>query len=443
MCDSRPMVAIGMRRPIFSLIFFLAIGLSTLAAAQDREWKVPAGGNTFRLAPDFKHRGLKRDGLLTWADSSEVFAIYFRVDRAAELQLGFVARVPRGLSQLRVAVADQEFQLERDNREFAEHGIGTVQVSEPCYVRVELQGLERSGDVFAEIRELIVRSTTSDLQLTCVSTNDGNMFYWGRRGPSVHLRYSVPRNVEIEYAYSEITVAPGDDPIGSYFMANGFAEGYFGIQVNSELERRVLFSVWSPFKTDNPRDIPEDQRVTLLARGPDVKTGEFGNEGSGGQSYLVYPWEAGKTYRFLTRVVPDGQGNTEYTSWFGDKSAGEWRLIASFRRPKTDTSLKGFHSFLENFDPTTGHLQRRGQHQNVWVRDTEGNWHECLSARFSVDATGGGGHRLDFTGGADGKSFFMRNCGFFSDTGKPGEMFERQSSAEERPQIDFDSLPMK
>ena len=31
-------------------------------------------------------------------------------------------------------------------------------------------------------------------------------------------------------------------------MANGFGEGYFGIQVNGPNERRVLFSVWSPFK---------------------------------------------------------------------------------------------------------------------------------------------------------------------------------------------------
>jgi hypothetical protein len=47
----------------------------------------------------------------------------------------------------------------------------------------------------------------------------------------------------------EITVPVGQDPIGSYFMANGFGEGYFGFQVNSKTERRVLFSVWSPFRT--------------------------------------------------------------------------------------------------------------------------------------------------------------------------------------------------
>ncbi len=61
--------------------------------------------------------------------------------------------------------------------------------------------------------------------------------------------------------------------IGSYFMANGFGQGYFGIQVNSASERRILFSVWSPFSTNNPREIPDDQRITLLKKGEPVHAG--------------------------------------------------------------------------------------------------------------------------------------------------------------------------
>jgi hypothetical protein len=172
-----------------------------------------------------------------------------------------------------------------------------------------------------------------------------------------------------------------------------------------------------------------------------VRTGAFGNEGSGGQSFLVYPWKTGRPYRFLTQVVPNGDGSTTYTSWFGDKRADEWRLIASFRRPKTTTMLRRFHSFLENFDPRTGHQARRGEHRNVWVRDVAGNWHELLAARFTVDATGGKGHRLDFTGGADGTAFFLGNGGFFTGAVRPGTVFTRASAAADRPTIAFDKLP--
>jgi hypothetical protein len=257
----------------------------------------------------------------------------------------------------------------------------------------------------------------------------------------VHLRYTVPANRPLQYAYSEITVPVGEDPIGSYFMANGFSEGYFGIQVNAPEERRVLFSVWSPFQTDNPKEIPEDQRIVSLAKGPQVRVGEFGNEGSGGQSYLVYPWEAGTTYRFLTEVRPDGEGNTIYTSWFGNKAENEWRLIASFRRPQTDTHLRGFHSFLENFSPTFGYRERRGFYGNVWVRDTEGKWHVCRQARFSVDATGRGDHRLDFAGGAVDATFFLRNGGFFDEMVPAGATFHRDVRDDGPPQIAFDALP--
>jgi hypothetical protein len=155
----------------------------------------------------------------------------------------------------------------------------------------------------------------------------------------------------------------------------------------------------------------------------------------------VYPWKAGRSYRFLTEVKPDGKGNTIYTSWFGDKSKGEWRLIASFRRPKTNTNLRGFHSFLESFSPTHGFIGRRALYGNVWVCDIAGKWHECTSARFSVDPTGGGRHRLDFIGGAKGGHFYLRNCGFFDGTGRPGATFKRASAVDEQPEIKFTELP--
>src|SRR5690606_16285439 len=168
-------------------------------------------------------------------------------------------------------------------------------------------------------------------------------FHWGRRGPSVHMNYRLPDNIDAEWFYNEVTVPEGEDVEGSYFMANGFGEGYFGIQVNSPSERRVLFSVWSPFATDDPKSIPEDQKIKLLKKGTDVYTGEFGNEGSGGQSILRYNWKAGMEQKFLLHVVPDDSTHTIYTAYFFDHDKNNWKLIASFRRPKLATYLKRPH----------------------------------------------------------------------------------------------------
>ena len=267
--------------------------------------------------------------------------------------------------------------------------------------------------------------------------------YWGRRGPSVHLGFSPPAGKDIEYFYNEIFVPPGEDVLYSYFMACGFSDGYFGIQVNSPSERRVLFSVWSPYKTQNPRDIPADMRVTCLRQGSDVHVGEFGNEGSGGQSYLRYPWVAGKPHRFLLQTRPDGRGNTVYTAYFFPSEAEKWQLIASFQRPKTDHWLRGPHSFLENFSPGMGWRSRRGEFRNQWVRDTAGQWHPLTQARFTCDATGRAGVRLDYAGGvtSDRRGFFLQNCGFFNDTTPVDSHHTRQHDfSAAPPDIDFAAL---
>ena len=80
--------------------------------------------------------------------------------------------------------------------------------------------------------------------------------------------YSVPSEAgAIEWFYNEVTVPVHNDIEGSYFMATGFDGGYFGIQVNSSTERRVLFSIWSAYKTDDPSAIPADYKVTCLKAG--------------------------------------------------------------------------------------------------------------------------------------------------------------------------------
>ncbi len=104
--------------------------------------------------------------------------------------------------------------------------------------------------------------------LTYVVDNSGSYFHWGRRGASDHLSYIASSAKNISYYYSEINVPVGYDPIGSYYMANGFGQGYFGIQVNSAVERRVLFSVWSGYVTNDPSQIPNDYTVLLNRSGP-------------------------------------------------------------------------------------------------------------------------------------------------------------------------------
>jgi len=409
------------------LTLFTAASCLSTGAVECGDWRVPFGGNAFRTAPVPGNGNLRASGL-NLENPDDVWSVYVHVDRPAQLELRLDATADRS-STVRVDCGDNTFTPALSASAQEPAALGQVAASGPGYLRFDFRGVTKAGDSFGTLRNLLISSITPELNVSFVRDNQGNMFYWGRRGPSVHLRYNVPPNVTLEYAYSELLVPEEEDQVGSYFMANGFEEGYFGMQVNSETERRILFSVWSPYKTDDPRKIPESQRVLTVARGDGIHVGEFGNEGAGGQSYLVHPWKAGVTCRFLTRVQQAEDNFTVYTSWFSESPDAPWRLIASFRRPNTQTSLTGFHSFLENFNPATGHLSRRVEYRNVHVRDTNGNWHACTAARFSTDATGSQKHRLDFAGGVGADHFFLQNCGFSNSSTKPGSRFELNLSA--------------
>ncbi|SEA92715.1 protein of unknown function [Flavobacterium gillisiae] len=250
--------------------------------------------------------------------------------------------------------------------------VGSWKIDKEGYVAIVIKGIKKTGTSFSAISSLNVSSDSFDGKFAYVPNNEGDFYHWGRRGPSVHLNFQVPENINAEWYYNEVTVPVGEDKIGSYFMANGFGEGYFGIQVNSDKERRVLFSVWSPFSKDDPASIPESHKIKLLRKGINVTTGEFGNEGSGGQSYLKYNWIAGNTYKFLLRGIPQGNNSTNYTAYFFAPELGQWKLIASFNRSQTNTYLKRFHSFLENFIPAQGDFSRLVLFSNQWYCDDKG-----------------------------------------------------------------------
>lgn len=421
-----------------SLAAALFLGSATIQA---ETWEVPLGGNAYVTKQEAQGQDrIENAGLRQWRGKDTVISIFFRAEKPAKLDLSLRLKVPEGESVIRAKAGGRTYEKKISGAEAQDIPLGSVRPNASGYIRVDLQGVRKTGPVFAEVSDLLVASDEKELELSYVKESGGNRFYWGRRGPSVHLGYQMPKDKTIEYFHSEITVPKGQDAIGSYFMANGFGEGYFGIQVNGENERRVLFSVWSPFHTDNPKEIPEEDQIKVLARGEGVRTGEFGNEGSGGQSFYVFPWKAETTYRFLNTAAPDGAGNTIYTAWFFAPETGSWKLIASFKRPKTNKHLTGLHSFLENFYDRNGHLGRIAFHGNQWARDTDGNWYELTEARFTGDDIASRKYRLDYAGGSKGDRFFMRNGGFFNETVPLNTMLKRDAAPHKKPVIDFSKL---
>ncbi|MFT3751159.1 MAG: DUF3472 domain-containing protein [Agriterribacter sp.] len=398
---------------------------------------VPAGGNTWCVQCDgdvIDNKGIQR-----WAQQETTFETYVRVNKTGSLKVGIHAKTDKE-SVLRVTIAGSSKNITVKGTSFKVYNAGIFEIMDTGYIKIVVCGKQKQGAYFADISAFELSGAVINEHSAFVKNNEGNFFYWGRRGPSVHLNYSFADSIKAEWFYNEMTVPENQDVVGSYFMANGFGEGYFGMQVNSASERRILFSVWSPFSTDDPKNIPQDKRITLLKKGERVHAGEFGNEGSGGQSYLHYNWKAGITYKFLLHGLPDGNDNTVYTAYFFAPEKDEWMLIASFKRPKTDTYLKRLHSFLENFIPEQGNKTRKVLFGNQWVCDDAGKWIELVNALFTFDNTAAKKYRMDYAGGIEDGRFYLKNCGFFAGYTLYKSLFLRKAGMK-IPEIDFKKLP--
>ncbi|MCX7290328.1 DUF5077 domain-containing protein [Janthinobacterium sp.] len=400
-------------------------GLAPVAGAPAT---VALAGNAFITSADASAQEVINDnGLANWTSPNTVTSAYFRVGAAGPVTVALDARLAGSTSSVvRVTVDGQPFDVALAGTASKTYAVGTVNVAAPGYVKVDLRGVSKAGGYFGDVSALKV---TSNAALSYAS--DPANYYWSRRGPSVHMGYTVPANTE--YFYNEMTIPVGQDAIGSYFMANGFGQGYMGIQVKSPSERWVLFSVW---------DADNGAKTTLVSKGAGVVDNAFGGEGTGGQTYLSYNWAAGTTYRFITRARPDGNGGSDYSAWFYAPETGKWRYIATWKRPAISTYLTGVHSFLENFIDTLGYTERRVQFGNQWARNVSGTWSEVTAGRFTGDATATNGQRMDYAGGLENGRFYLHNGGFFADYVKTSQNFTRPATGQ-APAVDVTALPMQ
>jgi hypothetical protein len=223
-------------------------------------------------------------------------------------------------------------------------------------------------------------------------------------------------------------------------MTNGFSGGYSGIQLNSDTERRFIFSVWSNYNTNDPKEIPKDYAVTLIKKGRNVYADDFGNEGSGGHSHLVFPWKQGVTYKILIGAKPAGD-HTIYSCYYFAPENGKWNLIAIWDKTKTGGKLfTGLYSFVENFG-SNGNDFFKADYGNQWVCTPSGTWIELTKCHLTTTANPQKHQRYDYGAGVENNKFYMFTGGFKEiNNVAPGSVIERKPNGVV-PDIDFSALP--
>ncbi len=320
-------------------------------------------------------------------------------------------------STLRLSIGDEQHTAQVSNGVAV---FGSYEIKQTAYTRISLTSLNGSEDA-GNIEALV---------LDGAAIKDAHFNLDARRNAaSVHLAFPQPKDVNIAMFYNEVTAV--EDPVATFYMACGFSRGYFGMQVNSATERRIIFSIWDSGAGQGAKDragVAADDQTQLVAKGEGVEASVFGNEGTGGHSHLVYPWKTGEAQKFVVAVKPDGT-HTLYSGYWFHPDEKAWKLIASFRAPKDGKWLRSLHSFSENFGGSNGHLQRKALYGPQWIATDSGKWIELTEAKFSHDATGKANRMDRFMGVEDGH-FFLSHGGFIAGSTTFGEAFTRPASKE-------------
>ena len=405
------------RRPAHALtqLALYAIGMQFAVHGVCRDLEIPA--STAYLEPDIPGARVSRRGISGWPASKQTILWCGKFTQPGEVEVSVsLGLPPETQSRLRLQLDDQS--RETTVRGEATNSVttfGRFQIGNAGYHRFKLQCLDNESSVEGQIRSL---------NLSGPACEEAQFNLQPRRNAaSVHLMYPTPAEAKISAFYCEVEAK--EDPAGTFYMACGFQRGYFGMQVNSPTERRIIFSVWDSGKeaVDRKKVAAED-RVQLIAKGEEVVADSFGNEGTGGHSHRLFDWKTGERQCFVVTALPTDTAHTIYAGYYFHPEMKKWNLISAWKAPKDGGWLRHLHSFSEDFRGENGQLRRKALYGNQWMRTSDGEWHELTTASFSHDETGRA-DRLDrFMGVQDGQ-FFLSQGGFVDGFTRYGEKFTR------------------
>jgi hypothetical protein len=391
---------------------------------------VPAA--TAYAEPDSNGVRVSRSGVTRWTDREVKIKWFGQFKQPGELKASVTIRPTiSGPVRLRMTIGGSSHEasvtVQKDESVNVEFGQFTI--DQAGYHSITLSSVDQPPGCDVE-----------SLELDGAAAENSHFNTKPRRNAaSVHLFYPLPKDVNVSAFYCEMTGV--EDPLWTYYMACGWHRGYFGMQVNSPTQRRIIFSVWDSGGETTDRDKVEDEnRVALVGKGKDVYTGSFGNEGTGGHSHLKFNWKTGEKQRFLVTAQIVDETHTIFAGYYFRPDTQEWMLISSWNAPKEGKHLRGLYSFSENFVGRNGHIVRKALYDNQWIRTDDGQWIELTEAKFSHDATGKA-DRLDRFMGIEKGQFFLSHGGFLDAFTPSGERFTRPKSNRSPQQMKLPPLP--
>jgi hypothetical protein len=416
----------------FQIPRLTAIGLLCWALPVSAELTIPAY-TAYTLPNPDAARISEQSGVTRWNDPETTVNWFGQFNTTGALNAKVTLRLDKDAeSKLRMKIGASSRELTvTGTGEPVVADFGEFQIEKTGFQRFTLESLNPAGRTAGNI---------VSLRLDGPATEGAHFNLKERRNAaSVHLGYETPKDLKIAGFYKEVTGIT--DPSATFYMACGFHRGYFGMQVNSPTERRIIFSVWdSGGEAVDRAKVQADDRVKLIAKGEGVYSGDFGNEGTGGHSHLKYLWKTGEKQRFYLTAKPVDATHTVFSGYYFHPGDKKWMLIAAWKAPKEGGWLRGLHGFSENFWGSSGHIVRKSLHTNEWIQTDDGKWIELTKASFTHDGTGKS-DRLDRFMGVENGDFFLSHGGFIEGFTKYGTSFTRPAKGKAPDDLKLPPLP--
>jgi hypothetical protein len=191
---------------------------------------------------------------------------------------------------------------------------------------------------------------------------------------------------EADVYYMEAIIQKTTD--GSFFMACGWDNGYFGLQQYvGENQRSVVFAMWNGAEDDEPGADKAFGPVQILDWTAGGKTNAYGGDKLGAQYMRQIPWRVGETNRFAIDAVRSG-AKTSYTAWLG-RPGSDWEKLATFRAYSGFKWLRGYNSFVEDFrrDTKSANETRRALFSNIWIHQYRGAWIPVTEVTYATSGS--------------------------------------------------------
>jgi len=218
-----------------SLTIFIAIVYFNGAFAANQSINITLGANAWVTSNlvNATETINTSNGLINWKKPETIVSVYFYVIKPGLINVSMVCYIPSPLqSVIKLTIDNTTLQATITGNQSHLVYIGQFSIQRPRYVKTDMQGVNKTGTEFGRVSNLTISGELVDSQsIGYIPDQPVSSVYWRRR-PALDV-WQTPPSRQFDYFYQEISIVPGYDPVGSYFVSIGWNNGYFGMEVSS------------------------------------------------------------------------------------------------------------------------------------------------------------------------------------------------------------------